>query len=170
MRAYALAAIALLLMIIVPLYGLVRRRMDGAHLLRAVSVFFAVNIVVFAAFAWSDMRIGLALFVWTSIFGVMVPAQFWAFAADTFNPKSGQRLFPVIMLGGNFGALAGAKVAQLTVARLTPEGLMLVATAALLITVGIAIAAAARTPSGSRAASAEHAQRPMNALGGIGLV
>jgi hypothetical protein len=47
MRAYALAAIALLLMVIVPLYGLVRRRMDGARLLRAVSVFFAVNIVIF---------------------------------------------------------------------------------------------------------------------------
>jgi AAA family ATP:ADP antiporter len=135
-----------------------------------VSVFFAVNIVIFAAFAWVDMRIGLALFIWTSIFGVMVPAQFWAFAADTFNPKSGQRLFPVIMLGGNFGALAGAKIAQLTVAALTPEGLMLVATATLLITVGFAVSAAAHTPPGSRAASPEHAERPMNALGGIGLV
>jgi len=170
MRAYALAAIALLLMIIVPLYGLVRRRMDGARLLRAVSVFFAVNIVIFAAFAWSDMRIGFALFVWVSIFGVMVPAQFWGFAADTFNVKSGQRLFPVIMLGGNFGALAGAKTAALTVAALSPEGLMLVATATLLVTVGIAISAAAQTPPGSRAASPEHAARPLNMLGGIGLV
>src|SRR5262245_21286845 len=62
-RAYALAAIALLLMIIVPLYSVVRRRVDGARLLRAVSWFFAANIVIFAAFAASDARIGFAMFV-----------------------------------------------------------------------------------------------------------
>ena len=33
----------------------------------------------------------------------MITAQFWAFA-DTFNLKSGQRLFPVIMMGANLGA------------------------------------------------------------------
>jgi AAA family ATP:ADP antiporter len=169
-RAYALAAIAVLLMIIVPLYSVLRRYVDGARLLRVVTVFFALNIVIFAAFAWSDARIGIALFVWVSIFGVMVPAQFWAFTADTFNLKSGQRLFPLIMLGGNFGALAGAKCAQLTVAVLTPEGLMLVATATLLITAGVASLAANRTPPGSRAANAEHERRPLNVLGGIGLV
>ena len=59
-----------------------------------------------------------AFFVWVSIYGVMITAQFWAFAADTFNLKSGQRLFPVIMLGANLGALAGAKCAQLAVAAL----------------------------------------------------
>jgi AAA family ATP:ADP antiporter len=170
-RAYSLAAIALLLMIVVPLYSRVRRRVDGARLLRAVSWFFAANIVIFAAFAWFEHRIGVALFVWVSIFGVMVTAQFWAFAADTYNLKSGQRLFPMIMLGGNFGALAGAKCAQLTVAALTPEGLMLVATVALLVTVSIAGAAAAAAPADSRAASPEHEKkRPMNVLGGIGLV
>jgi AAA family ATP:ADP antiporter len=168
--AYAVAAIALLLMFIVPVYGLVRRRMDGARLLRAVTLFFCLNILIFAALAWLDLRIGLAFFIWVSIFGVMVPAQFWAYVADTFNLKSGQRLFPAIMLGGNFGALAGAKTASLTVAALTPEGLMLVATATLLVTVGFAVAAAAHVPSGSRAQSPEHERRPPNILGGFSLV
>ena len=35
----------------------------------------------------------------------MVVSQMWAFAADSFNVKSGQRLFVVIMLGANLGAL-----------------------------------------------------------------
>jgi AAA family ATP:ADP antiporter len=169
-RAYAVAAIALLLMIIVPVYGLVRRRMDGARLLRAVTLFFCLNIPIFAALAWLDFRIGLAFFIWVSIFGVMVPAQFWAYVADTFNLKSGQRLFPAIMLGGNFGALAGAKTASLTVIALTPEGLMLIATAILLVTAGVAIAAAAHVPDGSRAHSPEHERRPPNILGGFSLV
>ena len=52
----------------------------------------------------------------------MVVSQMWAFAADSFNVKSGQRLFVVIMLGANLGALAGAKLTQLLVAALSPIG------------------------------------------------
>lgn len=168
-RAYAVAVIALLLMIIVPAYSIVRRRLDGAGLLRAVIIFFAANMLVFAALARSGTRFGFAFFVWVSIYGVMVPAQFWAFATDAFNLKSGQRLFPLIMVGGNLGALAGAKSAHLAVAALTPEGLMLVATAALLLTVGISARAAAAIPEGSRASSREREREPLNLLGGIGL-
>ncbi|HTO97727.1 MAG TPA: Npt1/Npt2 family nucleotide transporter [Myxococcales bacterium] len=169
-RAYAVAVIAALLMIIVPAYGLVRRRLDGARLLRAVIVFFALNLLVFAAVARSGTRIGFAFFVWVSIFGVMVPAQFWAFAADALNLKTGQRLFPLIMVGGNLGALAGAKCAHLAVASLTPVGLMLVATTTLLLTVGLSGPAAATVPEGSRAVSVEHERRPLNLMGGLGLV
>jgi ATP:ADP antiporter, AAA family len=170
-RAYAVAVIALVLMFVVPAYGVVRRRLDGARLLRAVVLFFAACMVAFAAIARSGGQIGFAFFVWVSIYGVMVPAQFWAFAADCFNLKSGQRLFPLIMVGGNLGALAGAKSAQLAAGALTPEGLMLVATAALLVTLAISGRAAAAVPGGSRAASVEHEHsKPPNLLGGIGLV
>ena len=79
-------------------------------------MFFAANMLVFAAAAWSGASIAFAFFVWASIYGVMVVAQLWAFAADSFNLKSGQRLFPVIMVGANIGALVGAKTAQLAVA------------------------------------------------------
>ena len=168
-RAYAVAVIALLLMFIVPAYGFVRRRLDGGDLLRAVILFFAGNMVIFAVLARSGTRIGFAFFVWVSIYGVMVPAQFWAFATDAFNLKSGQRLFPLIMVGGNLGALAGAKCAHLAVAALTPEGLMFLATAVLLLTVAIPGPAAAAVPEGSRASSAEHEREPLNLLGGIGL-
>ena len=115
-----------------------RRRLDGARLLRAVTLFFAANMLVFAAAAWSGASIAFAFFVWASIYGVMVVSQLWAFAADTFNLKSGQRLFPVIMVGANVGALAGAKTAQLAVAALTPIGLMLLATLVLLATMLLA--------------------------------
>ena len=170
-RAYVLAGIALLLMIVVPAYGIVRRRLDGARLLRAVIVFFAATTVIFTVVAWAGFRIGIVFFIWVSIFGVMVPAQFWAFAADTFNLKSGQRLFPLLMLGGNLGALAGAKCAQLLVGSLTPKGVMLVATGALLLTVPLSGPAAEAAPEGSRARSAEHGRRsPPRLLGGIGLV
>jgi hypothetical protein len=78
-RAYATAVIALLLMLLVPLYGVVRRWLDGAKLLRAVTAFFALNMLIFAIIAWGGANIAFAFFVWVSIYGVMVVAQFWAF-------------------------------------------------------------------------------------------
>jgi len=64
-----------------------------------------------------------------------VVSQFWAFAADTYNMLSGRRLFPVIMIGANFGALAGAEAAEIAVAHHGPHGLMVLGSAVLLLTV-----------------------------------
>jgi ATP:ADP antiporter, AAA family len=169
-RAYAVAVTAVVLMLLVPLYGAVRRRLDGARLLRAVTLFFAANMLAFAAAAWSGIAIAFVFFVWASIYGVMVVAQLWAFAADTFNVKSGQRLFPVIMVGANVGALVGAKTAQLAVAALTPIGLMLVATFVLLTTMLLVGTEHRAVPDGSRALVAEHGKPVPKLLGGIGLV
>jgi AAA family ATP:ADP antiporter len=169
-RAYAVAVIALLLMFLVPAYSAVRRRLDGARLLRAVTAFFALNLLAFCAAAWSGLPIAFSFFVWVSIFGVVVIAQLWAFAADSFNLKSGQRLFPVIMVGANVGALVGAKTAQLAVAALTPFGLMLVATGTLIATLAIAGPERRAVPDGSRPVVAEHGAPVPRLLGGIGLV
>jgi AAA family ATP:ADP antiporter len=169
-RAYAVALIALLLMLLVPAYSVVRRRLDAERLLRAVTAFFASNLLVFWAAAAAGMPIAFPFFIWVSIFGVMVIAQLWAFAADSFNLKSGQRLFPVIMVGANLGALAGAKSAQLTVAALTPVGLMFAATVVLLATLALAGPERRTVPAGSRPVAAEHGAPVPRLLGGIGLV
>jgi len=122
------------------------------------------------AAAVAGLPIAFPFFIWVSIFGVMVIAQLWAFAADSFNLKSGQRLFPVIMLGANLGALAGAKSAQVAVAALTPVGLMLVATLLLLSTLALASPERRAVPAGSRPVVAEHGAPVPRLLGGIGLV
>jgi AAA family ATP:ADP antiporter len=169
-RSYAVAITALILMLLVPVYGAVRRRIDGARLLQAITVFFAANMLVFAAAAWSGMSIAFPYFVWASIYGIMVVSQLWAFAADSFNLKSGQRIFPVIMVGANVGALAGAKTAQLAAAALTPVGLLVVATLLLLATLFLAAPERAAVPEGSRAIAAEHGRPVPKLLGGFGLV
>jgi AAA family ATP:ADP antiporter len=169
-RAYAVAATALALMFIVPLYASVRRHLDGARLLRAVTVFFVVTMPMFAALAYAGVSIAFPFYVWVSIYGVMVVSQMWAFAADSFNVKSGQRLFVVIMLGANLGALVGAKFTQLAVAALSPTGLMLLATGILGATLFLAGPERAAVPQGSRAISAEHGKPVPRLLGGIGLV
>jgi ATP:ADP antiporter, AAA family len=170
-RSYAVAAMALVLMIAVPLYGRLRRSMDGAQLLRAVTLFFAVTLPVFAVLFHNGVPIAFAFYVWVSIYGVMVVAQLWAYAADSFNVRSGQRLFIVIMLGANMGALAGAKFTGLAVDLLKPMGLMIFATCTLGCTLLLARPERAAVPLGSRAVPAARRVAPAPQLfGGIGLV
>jgi AAA family ATP:ADP antiporter len=170
-RAYAVAAMALVLMLVVPLYGRLRHHLDGARLLRTVTVFFVVTLPLFALLAHYQFSIAFAFFIWVGIYGVMVVSQMWAFAADSFNVRSGQRLFVVIMLGANLGALAGAKLTQEVAEALSPIGLMILATGTLGATLFLARPERAAIPAGSRAIEDEHTPRPVpKLLGGIGLV
>jgi AAA family ATP:ADP antiporter len=169
-RSYAVALMALVLMFVVPFYGWVRRHLDGARLLRAVTIFFVLTMPMFALLARSGVSIAIAFYIWVGIYGVMVVSQMWAFAADSFNVKSGQRLFVVIMLGANLGALAGAKITQLAAAALSPIGLMVLAAGLLGATLLLVGPERAAVPEGSRAISAEHGRPVPRLLGGIGLV
>ncbi|HEX6573108.1 MAG TPA: Npt1/Npt2 family nucleotide transporter [Steroidobacteraceae bacterium] len=169
-RAYVVAVTALVLIFVVPFYGYVRRHVDGEHLLRVVTLFFVVTLPLFAGLVWAGAPIELMFYVWVGIYGLMVISQMWAFAADTFNIKSGQRLFPVIMIGANLGALAGAKFAQFAAAALSVPGLMICATGTLAATMLLAGPERASVPEGSRAVAAEHGKPVPRLLGGIGLV
>jgi ATP:ADP antiporter, AAA family len=60
------------------------------------------------------------------LFGVLITAQFWAFASDSFNVKSGQRVFPVIMIGVSLGGLLGPLVTGSLFRVLGPQLLMIV--------------------------------------------
>jgi AAA family ATP:ADP antiporter len=169
-RAYSVAVMALVLMLIVPLYGRLRHHLDGAHLLRAVTLFFVATLPLFALLSHYQIPIAFAFFIWVGIYGVMVVSQMWAFAADSFNVRGGQRLFVVIMLGANLGALAGAKVTQVAAAALGPIGLMVLATGTLGATLFLATPERAAIPEGSRAIAIDRSQPLPKLLGGIGLV
>lgn len=169
-RAYAVALMALVLMIVVPLYGRLRHHLDGAHLLRLVTIFFVLTLPLFALLAQYGVPIAFAFFIWVGIYGLMVVSQMWAFAADSFNVRSGQRLFVVIMLGANLGALAGSKLTQEVAERLSPMGLMVLATITLGATLFLAGPERAAIPAGSRALEVNRPDAPPQLLGGIGLV
>src|SRR5210317_1625322 len=103
MKSYAYAGTALVLLLVIPLYGWVFRHTGRQQLTRYVSGFFIVNLLVFYGLGRAGFDIGFAFYVWVGIFGVMITAQFWAFAADSFNVDSGKRLFPLIMVGATVG-------------------------------------------------------------------
>ena len=170
-RSYAVASMALVLILAVPLYSRARRRLDGAKLLRAVTIFFVATLPLLALLGHYGVPIAFPFYIWVGIYGVMVVAQMWAYAADSFNVRTGQRLFVVIMLGANLGALAGAKLTSLAVTVMSPLALMVLATCTIGATLLLAGPERAAVPEGSRAVPALRQTAPMpRLLGGIGLV
>ena len=152
-RSYVQAAVAVMLIFLLPLYkqlftgladSVVRSR-----ILRWVIGFFICVLLIFLFLHLAGLRIAVPFYIWLSIFNVMVVAQFWAFCADIFNTKSGQRLFVVIMVGASLGALVGAQASKYLIGVIGSYGLMLLAAAVLLLPLGLSILAEARVPHGS---------------------
>jgi ATP:ADP antiporter, AAA family len=111
-RSYTAAGQALALMGFVPLYSWFASRVDRVKLLVGVSLFFLVNIELFALAVAAGVRyVGVAFFIWVGIFNMSLIAQFWAYANDVYTKEEGDRLFPMIVIGQTAGAPLGAFLA-----------------------------------------------------------
>jgi ATP:ADP antiporter, AAA family len=163
-RAYATGAIAVTLIFVIPLYKLLFDYLrDGGNksvVLRWVGMFFISNILIFALLVWIGVPIAVPFYVWVGVFNVMVIAQFWAFAADLFNVRTGQRLFAVIMVGAALGAMLGSKAAGWLYALIGVTNLLLVSAAMLGIVLYLSSAAERIVPEGSRSTHTGHPPEP----------
>ncbi|HEY2775206.1 MAG TPA: Npt1/Npt2 family nucleotide transporter [Candidatus Binatia bacterium] len=117
----------------VPAYGALVRRMDRRLLINSVTGFFVVCLLIFYALGQAGVHIGMAFFLWISIFNMMVVAQFWSFANDLYSKDEGERLFPIVGFGASFGAVAGAAVAGGFIEKLGTYSPMLVGAAILVL-------------------------------------
>jgi AAA family ATP:ADP antiporter len=151
LRSYAVGIQAALLIAIIPVYGMLIRRVDASRVFQRACVFFACNLVILVLLGQSGFRLGFTFFIWASIFGVMVVTQFWAFASDLLNVASGQRLFGVIAIGLSCGAWIGARIASSAFEFLGPYGLMLASAAVLIGAAILSHSARSLVPKESRA-------------------
>ena len=137
LKAYTTAIQAVILMLIVPLfarlYQLASNRDEKHHLFRNTLLFLGINLLAFGLAYNAGWRIAIAFYVWLGIFSVMILALFWAFAADLFNMKSGQRIFPLIAAAAALGALLGAGAAGWLALKLGHDGVIYCAALLLLI-------------------------------------
>lgn len=163
-RSYANGAIAVTLIFLIPLYKLLfdylKRGGDKSAVLRWVGGFFVSNLLIFAFLVWLGIPIAVPFFIWVGIYNVMVVAQFWAFAADLLNIKTGQRLFALIMVGAALGALTGSQVAGRLYEVVGVTTLMLLSAAMLAGVLVLSRVAERAVPEGSRAARAEDETGP----------
>ena len=119
-RSYAAAGQAFLLMGFVPFYSWFASRVDRVKLLVGVTLFFLVNIEMFALAVASDLPyVGVVFYIWVGIFSISLIAQFWSYANDIYSKDAGNRLFPIIALG----MTAGPPIGSLVAARLFGEGI-----------------------------------------------
>ena len=170
-KSYAYAVTALLLLFIIPLYGLVFRHSSKQQLTRYITLFFLANLLVFYLLGRAGVAIGFAYYVWVGIFSVMITAQFWAFAADSYNVKSGQRLFPVIMVGATVGSLAAPAISGALFPYIGPWPLLLTAMILLALTLPCVGWGRATIPPGSnRHKSRSGKQHNAGVFGGISFV
>jgi AAA family ATP:ADP antiporter len=171
MKSYAYAVTALILLFIIPLYGLVFRHTGKQQLTRYVTGFFLFNLLVLYLMGRAGMDIGFAYYVWVGVFSVMITAQFWAFAADSYNVKSGKRVFPVIMIGATLGGLLAPSMSGALFPIIGPWMLLLLAMALLALTLPCVGWARAAVPPGSRSyvRSADEKEHG-GLLGGLSLV
>lgn len=174
LRSYAVGVQAALLILIVPVYGALIRRVDSSLVFQRVCAFFALNLVILVLLGQAGVRLGFVFFIWASIFGVMAVTQFWAFATDLLSVKSGHRLFGIIAVGISCGAWIGSRLAAAAFESFGPYGLMLASAAALIGAAFLSRRSRSSVPAASRSTdehrSEEASSRFEQQLGGFGLI
>jgi AAA family ATP:ADP antiporter len=171
MAAYGNAVQAVLLMLVIPLYGVLYRRLTKTRLVQAVTLFFIATLLLFYFLYEAGNSIYFPFYIWVGLYGTMLIAQFWALAADHYNVKSGQRLFGVFAAGVSLGALVGPLTVSTFVATLGTGNLLLLVAAALSVTLFLVNPSVNAIPEGSRSTGAKDDQKKKSSfLGGFATV
>lgn len=117
-EAYLFGAMAIVLIFVIKLFSYLSTKVPRQLLITWVTLFFISNLVLFFVLHLLGTPIGtlsVIFYIWVGIYNVFLVAQFWGFANDIYTEEGGKRLFVLIMLGQNFGALVGAKMTSLLV-------------------------------------------------------
>jgi AAA family ATP:ADP antiporter len=174
LKAYATAIQAGLLIFIVPIFARLYFYLSprsGKHLiLCCVLQFFLFSLLLFAVLYWQGVSIAVVFYIWQGLFAVMSLAVFWAFAADLFNPRSGQRLFPLIAAAGALGALLGAASAAPLNTLSGHVGVLCAAALLLLVPLTLSGRMEEAIPTGSLAGSHEAPVSPGSLAEGFSIV
>jgi len=130
-RSYAVAMQALLLIVLLPIYGKYSRKFSTSNFMRIITTIFAGVLILFYMAASLGYQISVIFFIWIGVYGVIVIAHFWAFATDLFTREAGERLFVIIAFGGSIGAWIGSVISSVLVNYLSAHELILLSAATL---------------------------------------
>jgi ATP:ADP antiporter, AAA family len=136
-RSLARGLQAGLLCLIIPIYSVLANRFEPARLVKWIMSAFVLCVLGFVALGQLGVSVGFAFFVWLGIFSTLAIAQFWSLATDVMTEAEGQRLFPLVAVGGTLGGILGAQLASRMSVGFHPFHLMLVAAAILIGCAGL---------------------------------
>lgn len=171
-KAYSSAAQAVLLLAVVPAYSWLASRVARIPLMAITTVFFVINLVLFASARAGGAHIGVVFYVWLGIYNVFVISQFWAFTNDIYTEGQGRRLFPFIGVGSSLGAWVGAEAAAALVKKTTsdPGTLMIVAAVLLAVCLGLVILVNRREVARADTLGQRQNDAPISGRNGFALV
>jgi len=112
-KSYLYGAVSVLLIFVIKIFSSLSSKVPRQTLITWVTLFFISNLIIFSflsLFGISLSTISIILFIWASIFSVMIVAQFWSFANDIYKHEAGKRLFPIIAFGATFGGFSGTYI------------------------------------------------------------
>jgi ATP:ADP antiporter, AAA family len=132
-KSYAAAGQAIMLLVLVPAYGLLADRLPRRALLNAVTGFFVVCLLGFYGLTRAGVEVGVAFFLWVGVFNLMIIAQFWSFANDIYTKEQGERLFAIVAFGGSLGAVLASVFASKLIPLTGVPELLLVAAGLLVL-------------------------------------
>ncbi len=168
--SYSAALSAGLLLLVIPIYSFFYRRTNRNLLTQRITIFFIANLLLFYVLGRAGFPMGVIFFVWLSIFNIMIVAQFWAFATDIFNAKTGQRLFAIIAVGVSLGATLGSLSSAQLAEIISPYEIMLVSALILCLPPILSNRAEKAVPAESRGAREKDDSASQSALGGFAVV
>src|SRR5579859_3320206 len=125
------AATFMAMLLLTPVFGALVARFPRRRLLVWNYSFFIACLLAFIpAFLVQDRigarALGVAFFIWVSVFNLFVVSLFWSFMADVFDSRRAREVFPLIALGGMAGAIFGPSMTSLLVGWVGVAPLLLV--------------------------------------------
>lgn len=138
-RSYAVALQALLLIVLIPVYGILTRKFETRKFMVCIALFFSLNMLMFYVWGITGHKGSVAFFVWLGAYGVLMVSQFWAFASQVYDKQTGERLFALVALGAAVGAWVGAALSRWLVEYLGPYDLILLSIFTLLFAIYFAV-------------------------------
>lgn len=168
-KSYSAAGQALLLLLVIPMYGMLASRVHRIKLITVVNGIFIACLIAFYLLGKSGVREGIAYYLWLGIYNNFVIAQFWAFANDIHSEEAGKRLFPIIGIGSSLGAWVGSVAAGNLIKDVGLYEVMLVG-AAILLVCTLLTRVSNRRALGKSQVQQQVAATPLGAEGGFQLI
>jgi AAA family ATP:ADP antiporter len=115
---YVYILVAIIVGIIAALYGRLSKKIPLLRLILFTHAFILSNMLAF----WLLFSLGVkapwlfyTFYIWMSIFGVLVPSQFWLLANHVYDPREAKRLFGQLAGMAIAGGITGGYFVRLTV-------------------------------------------------------
>lgn len=135
-------AVFVVILLLTPLFGILVARFPRKQLLTWSYCFFALCLLAFVpAFVAQDSigarALGVAFYVFGSVFNLFVVSLFWSFMADIFDSAGARKVFSLIALGGMAGAVVGPLATKALVQVIGVAPLLVVSAVTLLVALGL---------------------------------